>query len=213
MSFNKLPIEIQAEILKCSIYQRCIKKSLNQYNLSLFCDNIGTRPVSKKEFLNYFNQYKPDYFIIFQKNSIDVFSKMKKSYNCHCLDLWSCRDNLTIVHGKYRVNHIELRIHQMDNIYYDLFTTFNIVQRRNINHKEYILNQIVHYSAVPDITNIESLRIFGDAYLYVDINLKILDNSFDVENYDFILKLKDVKFEIPYYNEIKQLLENRIVRF
>ncbi len=206
MSFNKLPIEIQAEILKCSIYQRCIKKSLNQYNLSLFRDNIGNRPVSKKEFLNYFNQYKPDYFI-FQKNSIDVLRKINEGYSCYCLNLWSFCDELTLFITKYSVDNIEIMIRQMDDIYYDLFTTFRIIENRKLNDKEYVLNQFIHYSNIPDITNIKSLNVFGNAYLYVDINLKILDNSFNVGNYDFNIKIKDVKSKIPYYNEMKQLLK------
>lgn len=209
MSFNQLPLEIQAEILKLSNYQRCIKKSLNQYNLSLFRENIGNRPISKKEFLNYFNQYKPDNFIIFQNNSVDVFRKMNDCYNLYCLDLWDCRVQLTLVNSKYIVHNMEILIRQMGDIYYDLFTTFHIIENRNID-KEYILNQFMNYSTIPDITNIESLRVFGNAYLYVDMNLKMLDTSFDVENYDITINIKDVKSEILYYNEMKQLLENRI---
>lgn len=209
MSFNQLPLEIQTEILKCSIYQRCIKKSLNQYNLSLFRENIGNKPISTKEFLNYFNQYKPDNFIIFQENSADVFRKIDECYNLYCLDLWSCRDQLTLINSKCIINDMEILIRQMNDIYYDLFTTFHIIENRKLNDKEYILNQIMNYSTIPNITNIESLRVFGNAYLYVDMNLKMLDTSFDVENYDIAIKLKDVKSEIAYYNERKQMLENR----
>lgn len=66
--FNKLPLEMRSNILKYNPYMQRLNKPLRESTKRYFYEQYCDYPISKKEFVNYVNVFKPEQFAIFVKS-------------------------------------------------------------------------------------------------------------------------------------------------
>lgn len=159
--FNKLPLEIQSDVLQYNPYMRSLNKTFNESTKQYYYNNYCQLPISKKEFIKYVNLYHPSQFALFFNEDEDykilVFTLSRNDF--YELDTFTITiDPIDIDEYKIIYKYGQYYIQQFNNIistfnhyfahdiYYDLNLTKNIISERRCDqlNDHYISNYITN---------------------------------------------------------------------
>jgi len=231
---NTLPLEIQAEILKSLPFQQRINKNLNRYNKELYYHEFCNLPISEYELLKYITT-RPEKLVIFNEDidetfTIGTFQLIDDEYKIatHVLSIEMDEMN------EYHVNHDYHQIGELRDIssyisnlydneefnpYFDLFTTYNIVNDRHCEQlksgyaKRYTLNEYDNHIKEIEVNNLYS---FFEAYqflIYIDVNINVYIGD-DLDNFDY--PLDEILFDHMgdfYDDDDINIIENLIQKY
>ncbi len=213
--FTDFPLDIQSEILKRNPHYFRVKKNLNE---QLFFNQYCNQPITMNEFLSYINDTDPIQVIIFT-SLIENGSPLFRVFHYHNGMVSSTE--LSIQEEDVNEYNVELQYTfntpktiedllnvKYDELYYDLKTTFNIVNRRNCEKilsgysKNYTLSVFNEHSPI-DLTTLTDI----DLYTYFDLCKQLIYYSY---NYDILL---DQLPRVPLYRGIPLLIFNGLGDF
>jgi hypothetical protein len=225
-----LPIEIYCEIFKSLPCQQRISKQLNQYNKNLFYDQFKDLPISKHEFITYFKKYKPDKFVIFKEVKNDLpelymylYQLVDNDYFLYTVNLYidepqTFTYQFTIFTDELCTFNVLKSFDDMsDDVYYDLFTSYYIIEARGNKYERNYINNLNDIN-IKDVTDITSYCNLCKSILYTNLNIMMLteDDDFDIDTLDLerrefeniIFKNSDDINNIINKAYIEELLEN-----
>lgn len=189
-----LPLEVQGEILKnLPNYPRISKKT---YDPNLYYKQYCHKPISEQEFINYINTYNPKKFIVYvtaindedmPEMNIFLFNN-KKHVDSYMLTI----DNIDVeeysIHNHYfkrDYNDIESFLDEIyySDIYYDVLTTFNILnlrecQKINPNYsKQYTIDIVNEKTPNLNVDNMYSFYELCKKLIYLHTNQLLLHDK------------------------------------
>jgi len=231
--FNKLPIEIQEEILVNNPNYMTLRKNMDK---NIFYNIYCNQDITMNEFLNYYNN---DMTCILYLTSIDddlqeftVIVLDKENISQYLLfieDIDIDEYVINIIMTKFTLNTIKKYLSNLKytNVYFDIITTYNILNLRNCQtiNENYAKTQTlkIFNNMTPEI-NVDNLYSFYDACkkaLYLKSNDDLMNQEniiIDLEENDLINivfntqgdlinDIEDIEILLEKYNLKENLLE------
>ena len=247
--FNNLPLETQLEILKYNPSSRRLTKKHHIEGKNIFNQMYCDKKISHIEFVNYIQENQPDNFVIYgvqderyhESYSVLQFTK-KDLFFYKVVEIKLKLDQIDydeykygLYFSTYGIDVMDLLNINLDHIlYYDINSTYNIIEKRQCNGKNYIQNQIdtivKHNNGYNDSNKlynnlIKLIYLMSNTYDTIDIdniqsilNMDFEDIIFNGE--DHIISESDVDFSNEksifgtkikdYYNELNNDILNYI---
>ena len=178
-----MPIEIYAEILKSSCYQKVISKQLNFYNSQHFYHYCMILPITKNELAKYLLT-NPRTIVFFKKIGSSIICyhyQYSDHYDCgiseYSIDI---KDN-TITTNKIGYPIFNFDMMKENNYNFDLLTIYNIVKSRPFsyfNYKKYIENEMIKYCEFTNDLDLYSVFNTCQINCYFYVNIQLLSKSF-----------------------------------
>lgn len=200
--FNQLPFDLQSNILKYSPYMKSLNKTYNQNTVAnlLYYQEQCHLPISKKEFINYIEQYNPKYFAVFE-SSEQVFTISVFHATTHPLyynrDYYEYVKKSNVIYYNFNFSsesiHIYYKYINNSQSYYDLNLTLNILKERPCLHynPNYIYNYInnqFNTLVYPIVFNqhINHVFIMLKQIIYMMMSYQIYHHRYNI-NFDYYL--------------------------
>jgi hypothetical protein len=223
--FTDLPFELQGEILKyTSNYPHISKKT---YNPNLYYQQYCKQSIKKQEFINYVNIYNPKNFIIYTNafNHVNMPEFLTYIISENIVTTVALTIYMTEYMTKYRVEVNYYRNYYEDiysfmneinynDIYYDIFTTYNILNLRECQKiyskysKQYTIDIINEKTPGINVNDMYSFYELCKKLIYLHSNETLLyDNKQTVLFYDTTFVTFDVTGEIINEN-IDKIFDN-----
>lgn len=246
-SFSNLPLELQSEILKNRPdYPSISKKTFDQ---QLFYKQYCHLDISEHEFINYINNHQPDKFIIYT-NSIndedlpEMITYIFTKNNTYKVDSYMLTiDNIDVEEYSVHIHHYRRDYEDIasfldelyyTDIYYDIQTTFNILNLRTCQQidpnysKNFTIKIIEDKTPVIEVDNLNSFYDLCKKLIYLNTNESIHKNktiilNFYISNivfnglgeivndaqYDIIQRMID--YHKPFKQHLFLLVENQFL--
>ena len=224
---NKLPTDIQAEVMKSQSFYPRIAKSI--YDPKLYYDKYCDKKISMTEFLTYIEEVKPDKFAVFSFEGPDIsclnfFKINNESYKNQAVYVRKTIHIIYFVLEEWFTTSISEIIQQLRKrsnkpYFFDLQTTYTILQRRkqcydyNFDYgKEYVMNELALYTQPIVVHDKLSLFNYYKQLMYVDANNGHLRNAsnvvvFNTDGLPYDRKMLD-EFLQTYQPDIDTLFKN-----
>ena len=208
----QVPVEICAEVLKTFPNQRMVSKSLNQYNTQLFCDHYYHTPMTQQEVFDYL--LKGNRVVIFKESYVNIsvycietISYDKGVYHIHHFDCTIVDDYIVFTThemmdiGNYKKLSDLIEVEK--NMYYDLYTTYNIIEQRKFKATDYLLYELNKHFHLLDDADLYSFFDFVKTMFYFNINKAIFTNDkmvYDKHHMDDIIENHDHVQSLVFIN-------------
>ena len=209
--YSKLPIESQIEILSHTPYMRRITKNYNLQGNQLFFERYCNMDINKEEFITYLkNNIPPKFMTIFtNKNDsyyIEIIELQDEFYTILGIDIAINEDKNGVkfmpdrgllwydfyeLDTSYTLSEIIDRINNVEYLYYDIETVYNIAKTRvceeiKPGYSKFYVSNYINNIISQSLSNNIRFENFKDFTILFNI-------IFLVEFYDYDLDTDDIE--------------------
>jgi hypothetical protein len=203
----ELPKDMKYEIVKNLSFYRTLNKELHK-DTSSYYEKFCNKPITINEFKKYIESGEEGYLITPKDNELYIIYVTHRNVPTSTAYIYHIKQtNRLITHSK-RINYEDFNINDYINTdsYYDMITTFYILEKRDCHQDDYIMTQLMkninQFSNDIPTTNINQFLYNVEKYMYEKLstgyNITLVDFNFN--QFTFIKGIPNINIDYHVYD-------------